>query len=146
MKKVVYKVTNNETEEVYIGITSKSIDDRKKDHLKKSKKGKSYAFQNAIATYGADAFKWEQIDTAITTNELAKKEKEYILEYNSKEQGYNSDSGGGIQKAVYQYDMLTGVLVNKYSNLTDASATIGLNKQDLSSVCLSVNKVSKGFY
>tara|TARA_R110002051_G_scaffold325768_2_gene431007 strand:- start:5721 stop:6389 length:669 start_codon:yes stop_codon:yes gene_type:complete len=143
---IIYKVTNKETEEVYVGVTTKSIDDRKKDHLKKSKKGKSYAFQNAIATYGADAFKWEQIDTAVSTNELAKKEKEYILEYNSKEQGYNSDSGGGIQKTVYQYDMLTGVLVNKYSNLTEASATVGLNKQDLSSICLSVNKVSKGFY
>ena len=137
---IIYKVTNKETEEVYVGVTTKSIDDRKKDHLKKSKKGKSYAFQNAIATYGADAFKWEQIDTAVSTNELAKKEKEYILEYNSKEQGYNSDSGGGIQKTVYQYDMLTGVLVNKYSNLTEASATVGLNKQDLSSICLSVNK------
>jgi group I intron endonuclease len=142
---IVYKVTNLETEEVYVGITTKSIKDRKKDHLKKSKKGKSYAFQNAITTFGADAFKWEQIDTATTTNELAQKEKEYILEYNSKEQGYNSDSGGGIQKTVYQYDILTGVLVNKYSNLTDASATVGLTKQDLSKVCLSVNKVSNGY-
>lgn len=146
MKKVVYKVTNKETEEVYIGITTKSIEDRKKDHLKKSKKGKSYAFQNAIATYGAEAFKWEQIDTAVSTNELAKKEKEYILEYNSNEEGYNSDSGGGFQKTVYQYDIATGKLVNKHSSLTNAGAVIGLNKQDLSSVCLSVNKVSKGFY
>jgi group I intron endonuclease len=145
MNRIVYKVTNKNTEEVYVGVTTKSIEDRKRDHLKKSKKGKSYAFQNAIATYGVDAFKWEQIDTATTTNELAQKEKEYILEYNSKEQGYNSDSGGGIQKTVYQYDILTGVLVNKYSNLTDASATVGLTKQDLSKVCLSVNKVSNGF-
>lgn len=143
---ILYRAENTQNGYVYVGATKKSIEDRKKDHLKKSKKGKSYAFQNAIATYGADAFNWEQIDTAVTTNELAKKEKEYILEYNSKEQGYNSDSGGGIQKTVYQYDILTGVLVNKYSNLTDASATVGLTKQDLSKVCLSVNKVSNGFY
>lgn len=144
--RVVYKVTNKETEEVYVGITTKSIEDRKKDHLKKSIKGKSYAFQNAIATYGADAFKWEQIDTAATTDELAQKEKEYILEYNSKEQGYNSDSGGGIQKTVYQYDIKTGLLLNKHPNLTIAGAVINLSKQDLSSVCLSVNKSSGGFY
>ncbi|OAD42868.1 endonuclease [Polaribacter atrinae] len=143
---IIYKAENTQNGFVYVGATKKSIDDRKKDHLKKSKKGKSYAFQNAIATYGAEVFRWEQIDTAVSTNELAKKEKEYILEYNSKEQGYNSDSGGGIQKTVYQYDMLTGVLVNKYSNLTLAGALVDLNKQDLSSVCLSVNKVCKGFY
>jgi group I intron endonuclease len=142
----IYKVTNNVNNLVYIGMTTTSIDERKKDHLKKSKKGKSYAFQNAIATYGADAFKWEQIDTAVTTDELAKKEKEYILEYNSKEQGYNSDSGGGIQKTVYQYDFIKGELVDKYTNLSIAGAVIGLNKQDLSMVCLSVNKVCKGFY
>lgn len=143
---IVYKVTNLETEEVYVGITTKSLEDRKKDHLKKSKKGKSYAFQNAIATYGIDVFKWEQIDTALTTDELAKKEKEYILEYNSKEQGYNSDSGGGIQKTVYQYDIKTGLLLNKHPNLTIAGAVINLSKQDLSRVCLSVNKSSGGFY
>lgn len=146
MSNIIYKVTNKETEEIYVGITTKSLEDRKKDHLKKSNKGKSYAFQNVIATYGEDAFKWEQIDTAVTIDELAKKEKEYILEYNSKEEGYNSDSGGGIQKTVYQYDILTGSLINKYSNLTNAGAVVGLNKQDLSKVCLSVNKVSKGFY
>ena len=144
-KGIIYTVTNKETKMVYVGLTTKSLEVRKKDHIKKSKKGKSYAFQQAIATYGPEAFKWEQIDTARTTDELAQKEKEYILKYNSKEQGYNSDSGGGLQKSVYQYDISTGKVVEKYSNLTDAGATVNLNKQDLSKVCLSVNKVSNGF-
>lgn len=142
----IYKVTNNIDHKIYIGATTKSIEERRKDHLKKSKKGKSYAFQNAIGTYGVDAFKWEQIDTATTTDELAKKEKEYILEYNSKEEGYNSDGGGGIQKTVYQYDTITGKLINKYSNLTDAGNVINITKQHLSNVCLSVNKYYRGFY
>jgi group I intron endonuclease len=144
-KGIIYTVTNKETKMVYVGLTTKSLETRKKDHIKKSKKGKSYPFQYAIATYGPEAFKWEQIDTARTTDELAQKEKEYILKYNSKEQGYNSDSGGGLQKSVYQYDISTGKVVEKYSNLTDAGATVNLNKQDLSKVCLSVNKVSNGF-
>jgi group I intron endonuclease len=145
MMMIVYKVINEENGKVYIGGTTKSLEERKKDHLKKSKKGKSYAFQNAIATYGADIFKWEQIDTALTTDDLAQKEKDYILEYNSKEQGYNSDSGGGIQKTVYQYDLSTRMLVKKYSSLSVAGATVSLNKQDLSKVCLSINKVCKGY-
>jgi group I intron endonuclease len=142
---IIYKAENKVTSGVYIGITSKSIETRKKDHIKKSKKGKSYAFQQAIATYGPEAFKWEQVDYATTIDELAEKEKAYILKYNSKEGGYNLSVGGDVQKSVYQYNISTGVLVNKFSNLTDAGATVNLTKQDLSKVCLSVNKVSNGF-
>lgn len=145
-KGIIYTVTNKETKLVYVGLTTKSLEVRKKDHIKKSKKGKSYAFQNAIATYGPEAFRWEQVDTALTIDELAQKEKAYILKHNSQEDGYNQSEGGEIQKSVYQYDIITGKLVDKYSNLTDASAVIGLNKKDLSGVCLSVNKVCKGFY
>ena len=144
-KGIIYTVTNKETKMVYVGLTTKSLEVRKKDHNKKSKKGKSYAFQQAIATYGPEAFRWEQVDTANTIDELAEKEKAYILKYNSKEDGYNLSVGGDVQKSVYQYNISTGVLVNKFSNLTDAGATMNLTKQDLSKVCLSVNKVSNGF-
>jgi hypothetical protein len=139
-------VTNSKTEHIYVGVTTKSIEERKEDHIQRIGKTYSGAFQEAINTYGVDAFKWEQIDTAIDNNELAKKEKEYIIKYNSKEKGYNSDSGGGIQKTVYQYDIITGRLIQEHSNLTIAGTEIGLNKQSLSNVCLSVNKVCKGFY
>ncbi len=142
---IIYKVENISNGKVYVGASTKSMEERKKDHIKKSKKGKSYEFQQAIATHGPEAFKWEQIDTARTTDELAQKEKEYILKYNSKADGYNSDGGGGVQKSVYQYDISTGKLVGKFSNLTDAAATINLTKQGLSKVCLSVHKVSKGY-
>jgi group I intron endonuclease len=144
-KGIIYTVTNKETKMVYVGLTTKSLETRKKDHIKKSKKGKSYAFQQAIATYGPDAFKWEQIDTATTIDELAEKEKAYILKHNSKEDGYNQSEGGEIQKSIHQYDVSTGMLVNKYSSLSDAGAKFNLTKQDLSNVCLSVNKVSNGF-
>lgn len=149
MKKInymIYKAENIHNGKVYIGATSKNLEARKKDHLKKSKKGKCYAFQNAISTYGAEAFTWSQMETASSTDELAKIEKSYILEYNSKEEGYNSDSGGGIKKTVYQYDLLTGKLVAKHPSLSVAGAVVKANKQDLSSVCLNVNKVFRGFY
>jgi group I intron endonuclease len=144
-KGIIYTVTNKETKMVYVGLTTKSLEVRKKDHIKKSKKGKSYAFQQAIATYGPEAFKWEKVDYATTIDELAQKEKEYILKYNSKEDGYNQSEGGEIQKSVHQYDVSTGMLVNKYSSLSDVGAKFNLTKQDLSKVCLSVNKVSNGF-
>mgnify|MGYP000504151224 CR=1 FL=1 len=148
MRKIIYKVTNKKTNQIYIGATAKSITNRKKDHLKKSKKSSTrrYAFQQAISEYGMEAFKWEQIDTAVSLDDLAKKEKEYILKYNSQQEGYNADAGGGIQKTVYQYDIATRCLLNTYDNLTTAGAVINLKKNGLSNVCLGVNQVAGGFY
>ncbi len=139
----IYKAQNIVTGKNYIGATTIGIEERKKDHCKKSKKGKVYAFQAAIATYGKEAFKWEQIDTACSTDELAKKEKEYILKYNSKEDGFNSDVGGGIQKTVYQYD-LDGKLVNTFKSLGKAAKEVKSFKQNISSACLSETHFYKG--
>ena len=38
-KGIIYKVVNKKTEDIYVGITTKSIEERKKDHLKKSING-----------------------------------------------------------------------------------------------------------
>jgi group I intron endonuclease len=143
---IIYKVTNNIDGKIYIGATTTSVENRKLDQINNSNRKYKTKFHEAIATYGADNFQWCQIDTAVNKDELAAKEKKYILEYNSLNEGLNSDSGGGFNKTVYQYDILTGELVDKHTNLTNAGAVIGLNKKDLSKVCLSVNKACKGFY
>ncbi len=142
---IVYKVENKITKEIYVGITTDSVEIRIKDHLDKAKRGDGHKFQNAIATYGADAFNWEQVDTANSINELAEKEKQYIIKFNSKENGYNIDSGGGFKKEVYKYDK-EGKLVQKFECLEDAAKTVGATKQSISSACLSVNKLYKSFY
>ena len=139
-KGIIYTVTNKETKMVYVGLTTKSPETRKKDHNKKSKKGKSYAFQQAIATYGPEAFKWEKVDYATTIDELAKKEKEYIIKHDSKENGYNQDCGGGIQKTVYQYSIEDGSLVNTYDSLQSAGSAVNADKRSVSSAALGVNK------
>lgn len=72
---LVYKVTNQVTGEAYIGATTKSIEERKTDHMLKASKGTGSCFQEAIATYRPEDFSWEQIDTANSVNELAEKEK-----------------------------------------------------------------------
>ena len=133
---VIYKATNTKTNLVYIGATTKTIEERRKDQIRKSKLGVTRKVYKAISTYGVEAFKWEQIDTASTTDELAKKEKEYILKHNSKEEGYNSDVGGGIQKTVYEYT-LDGSLVNKFDSLEEAAKVVNSFKQNISRACLS---------
>jgi group I intron endonuclease len=143
--KIIYKVVNVLTGEVYIGATSKTLEARKEDHLQKANKKVGSYFQEAIGTYGSGAFSWEQIDTASNNDELASKEIKYILEYNTLENGYNSDKGGGIKKTVYQYN-LDGTLKDTFENLTSASNTIGVRKQDISRACCNVNNTLGGYF
>jgi hypothetical protein len=141
----IYKVENTVTHEIYIGATTTSIEIRIKDHFDKANRKDGHKFQEAIATYGPDAFHWEQVDTANSINELAEKEKQYVVKYNSKEKGYNIDSGGGFKKDVFKYNK-KGNLVTKFDCLEAAAKTVGATKQSISSACLSVNKLYKGFY
>ena len=144
-KGIVYRVIHKTSGKSYIGVTTKSLEARKKDHVKKSKKGKSYAFQFAIATYGAEAFAWTQTDTGSSLDELAQKEKEYILKYNSKEAGFNCDNGGSIPKTVYQYS-LSGVLINSFSSLANAGNAVSAVKSGISKAALGISKTCKGYY
>ena len=54
--KIVYKVTNKENGNIYIGATTKSIKERKKDHILKAKKNSSNKFHSAIKIYGEESF------------------------------------------------------------------------------------------
>ena len=141
----IYKVINTITNEVYIGATTKPFEERKADHIQKANKGLGGCFQQAIATYGLQAFLWEQIDTAESIDELAQKEVSYIIEYNSKEKGYNKDRGGGFQKTIYQYD-LNGSYVKSYDDLSSAALSVNTSKQRISNACLGKNKLFGNYY
>ena len=144
---IIYKAQNTITGESYIGATTKTIQERKADHLCKAERGLGSNFQEAIGTYGPDAFTWEQIDTAITINDLAEKEAEYILKFNSFKAGYNQNKGsGGFKKKVYQYSVETGELLNSYDDLTCAGNAVNATKKSISNVCLHIDKTCKGYY
>ena len=143
---IIYSVKNEVTGEFYIGATTNSIEQRKLDHQERANRGEFNKFHEAISTYGAEAFTWEQVDTANSTDELAQKEKAYILQYDSKESGYNTDSGGGFKKTVYQYDIASGKLVGQYECLEEAGKEVNVTKQHISRACLSVNNLYEGFY
>lgn len=146
LKKIIYKAKNILTDQVYIGITTKKLTFRIKDHIQKAKNDLGSKFQNAIKTYGEEVFNWEQIDTATTSNELAEKEQKYILEYKSKISGYNSDRGGGIKKNIYQYDIATGELMSTFFSLSEAAQEIGVDRKTISKACLGDIKNCKGYY
>lgn len=143
---IIYKAENTFTGEVYVGATTKSLVERKNDHLQKSNKSSDIFFHQAIGTYGADSFVWTEVDSAITLNDLAEKETEYICMYDSFKNGYNSDKGGGFKKTVYQYNVENGELVNSYDGLVNAANAVNANKRSISNVCLHANKTCKGYH
>src|SRR5690606_23759138 len=99
----------------------------------------------AINTYGTNAFEWTQIDSANSIDDLAQKEKQYIFEYKSKEDGYNSDLGGGFKKTVYQYNRNSGKLLNTFDSLESASNAVNSSRKSISNACLGYNKSCRGF-
>lgn len=143
--KIIYKAINKLTNKSYIGATIKTLESRIKDHLQKARSRTGGDFQEAIRTYGAEAFEWTTIDTADSNNELAEKEKEYVIKYNSKENGYNADQGGGIRKNIYRYDLDTGVILSTFSSLTEAAEFVGVDRKTISKACLGEIKNCAGY-
>ena len=143
-KGIIYKVTHKASGISYIGATTKTMELRKADHVQKANKGLGGQFQEAIATQGPEAFTWVQIDTATTINELAHKEKDYIMKYDSMENGLNSDSGGGMQKSVYQYT-IDGSLINTFDSLESAANAVSAYKTCIGNACTGQTKTCKGY-
>ncbi|WPR72339.1 NUMOD1 domain-containing DNA-binding protein [Flavobacterium sp. NG2] len=133
---IIYKAQNTISGECYIGATTKSLEERKQDHIQKANKKVGSYFQEAIGTYGPEAFTWQQLDTASNPNELAEKETMYIYDFKALEEGYNGDCGGGFQKLVYQYNE-NGILIETYNSLTEIKETLGIDKRRISSACLN---------
>ncbi|WP_440972214.1 GIY-YIG nuclease family protein, partial [Megamonas funiformis] len=85
----IYKITNKINNKIYIG-QSVNIQQRFYTHCSDAltKQDNNY-FHNAIRKYGKENFTMEEIDTAITQEELNQKEQYWIKYYNSVEEGYN---------------------------------------------------------
>ena len=82
----------------YIGLTERSIEQRKKEHICNANSGNTRCVYNALRKYNMiDTLELIEIDTAETIEELCEKEIRYIKEYNSyymNRNGYNMTHGG----------------------------------------------------
>ena len=91
---IVYKAKNLINNKVYIGITSRSLEQRKKEHI--NRKDTKCIFHNAIRKYGEEYFEWSIIDECNTYEDLLELEQHYIWLYRANEHdyGYNMTEGG----------------------------------------------------
>lgn len=93
----VYKITNKLNNKCYIGITSKGISARIKEHIYTAERDPVFPIHRALNKYGKDNFTFELLDFSCNSwEELTEKEKYYINLYksNDKEFGYNLTEGG----------------------------------------------------
>lgn len=92
----IYKITNTLNNKIYIGQTSKSIQERYSVHLKCAKKKINRYLYDAMNKYGVDKFKVECIGEY--PNDVLDEQERYWISYfnsNNREFGYNMTPGGG---------------------------------------------------
>lgn len=91
---IIYKITNKLNGKVYIGKTTKTIEERKFEHERKINVRGQVIYQ-AFRKYGLDSFDWDVIDSANDEDSLNRKEMYWISHYNSYgHDGYNMTIGG----------------------------------------------------
>ncbi len=91
----VYKVTNTENGKSYIGITSRSTEERWKEHLSRAKNGlRNSRIYAAIRKYGVEKFEVTTIDQVDCEDSVRELEKKYIQKFDSYKNGYNCNFGG----------------------------------------------------
>lgn len=91
----VYKIACLVNNKIYIGYTKKTAQQRFNEHMKSSEKeGHKYKFHRAIKKYGPINFIFEELYQTKCRKDAGKIEDNFIIEYNSIFDGYNTARGG----------------------------------------------------
>lgn len=94
---IIYKITNQINNKIYIGLTTCSLEYRWARHITESKNiNNTKHLYKAMRKYGIENFTIEKIDETNDFKELGKLERYYIHKYNSTNPkiGYNLTHGG----------------------------------------------------
>jgi group I intron endonuclease len=90
MSAIIYRLTNTINQKTYIGLTTKTLDERWRGHVSNANCGSSYHLHKAIRKYGEDAFTREVLEET-TTDLMNGRERYWIAECSPE---YNMTSGG----------------------------------------------------
>jgi group I intron endonuclease len=88
---IIYRWCNKINGKCYVGLTSNSKS-RKRHHIQ-GYSPKCWLHQ-AIKKHGIELFDYDELETGLTKEEAIIKEREYILENNAFNHGYNQTPGG----------------------------------------------------
>ena len=171
---VIYKITNNINNKVYIGQTMKprgfldrypnkgvGIERVYKFHKNNKNRGDGYNEHlfNAIEKYGFDAFSVDEIfDTAMSEKELNDKEILYIHMFDSFNNGYNQTLGGcgtsgmpalsgkecPVSRRVCQIS-IQGELIKVWECISDVEKELGFDSSKICCVCRGQRQTTQGY-
>lgn len=113
----IYKLTNLQTNKIYIGKTTRTLEERLKEHeFYANNEEHNTHLARSIRKYGINNFKIEVLDTAFSEKELNEKEQFWIKKYNTIQNGYNlTDGGEGGNTYKYKTDEELQQIKNKIS-------------------------------
>ena len=141
----VYCHINKLNGKKYVGITKTSLQKRWRDG--KGYKG-STKFYFAIQKYGWDNFDHEVLYENLTEKQAKEKEIELIKKWNTKENGYNTSSGGDEiydhSLPIIQYD-LEGNFIKLWNSASQVSDELGYQKSTIRRCVLGQFKTAYGF-
>lgn len=143
----IYKVTCLSNQKVYIGFTTRSVQERLQEHLKGASNTTDLRkFYCAIRKYGNHKFVINVIyQSSDYIHTLEVMEQYFIEEYNSIKYGYNSRLGGtGFKstrklKPVDIYDR-NGTFIRTFSKMKDCAKFLNVPASRVSSACSNANK------
>lgn len=153
---VVYKITNKINNKCYIGST-KHFKQRMREHINSAHYAwhQSYNFplQRAFRKYGVDNFSFDIIEDNISVEDIAQKERQYIIEFKSMQDqhGYNQTletdcalrDPAIIQSCIAKTGKKCALvdvnmnIIEKYNSLHEAARSLGLQEAScIRVVCL----------
>ena len=140
---LIYCYTNKTNYKKYIGITSRSIEEREANHIyeSKNKSNKCYnsPFKRAIRKYGIQGFTREIIDKTDTLEKACELEKFYIKKYKTyykykNSNGYNATIGGELlqmpKDRAVQIDANSLEIVKIWDSVSEAEKILNISIYD----------------
>lgn len=136
----------------YIG-QSKELEIRRRKHFSKSS---NIYLRNAIEKYGKENFEWEILEYVDIEN-LTEKEQFYLDKYDfdilynflpkaASPIGYKKPWAKCNTLPVYQLDIETGNLINKWDNANIAAYTLNISCKNIMNVCDKRSKSCQGYF
>lgn len=111
---LIYEAYNKNNGKVYIGLTTKTLLERKSTHLRSAKSGSNAYFHKSIRKHGEDAFEWSEVALTNNLEDLYRLEKMFISMHEDW-QTYNISLGGEHSAFGMQHTEETKRLCGEYA-------------------------------